>query len=88
MNRDVDFPLAIVKGLVEHGDGTAYFASLIGYQSHRAEAITRGLVTTDGQEERLTDAGRKAYQEHGLDRLPKRGRAYLWDWSGVERGAT
>lgn len=85
MNRDVDFALAIVKGLVEHGDGAAYFASLIGYQSHRAEAITRGLVTTDGQEERLTDAGRKAYQEHGLDRLPRRGRAYLWDWSGVVR---
>ena len=85
MNRDVDFALAIVKGLVEHQDGVVYFASLIGYRAHVGEAVARGFIATDGQEERLTDAGRKAYQEHGLDRLPRRGRAYLWDWSGVAR---
>lgn len=85
MSPDVDFALAIVKGLVEHGDGAVYFASLIGYRAHVGEAVARGLLTTDGQEERLTDAGRRAYLEYGLDRLPWSGRAYLWDWSGVVR---
>ncbi|WP_139313512.1 hypothetical protein [Rhodoferax antarcticus] len=36
---------AIVKGLIEHGDGTAYFGSTISYSYHLANAVKRGYVT-------------------------------------------
>ena len=83
----MDFALAIVKGLFERQDGTAYFGSLGGYRTHVGEAVARGFVTTDGREERLTDAGQQAYRDHGLGRLPRTGRACEWNWSGVARGS-
>lgn len=94
--EDCDFVLAIVKGLVEHDDGAAYFGSTMGYRSHEAEGIARGLLTRGPKEcdggggqmftieaTRLTEAGREAYKTLGLDRLPKTygSRAYMWrDW--------
>lgn len=96
--RNCDFALAIVKGLVEHDDGHAYFGSLLGYRAHEQDGIQRGLlirgpkVCRDGDQEfileatRLTDAGRKAYDELHLERLPNKayGRAYFWDWDVLD----
>lgn len=96
-----DFVLAIVKGLVEHDDGGAYFGSLMGYRGHEAEGIERGLLTRGPKEcdgggghmfvieaTRLTDAGRAAYAAFRLDFFPKTygRRAYMWDWSPSLRG--
>lgn len=94
--RDCDFALAIVKGLVEHDDGKAYFGSLMGYATHEKDAIDRGYAcigpkpiergTVTIQTTRLTDAGRAIYVELGLGRLPKSGRAYAWDWDVLDHG--
>lgn len=73
-----DFRLAIVKGLVEHNDGTYYFGSTAAYNSHYHMAYQAGLVTID---KKVTDAGVEAYSVEKLDKLPKTGRAYAWDWS-------
>jgi len=96
-----DFVLAIVKGIVEHDDGCAYFGSLLGYSHHEAQGIARGLLTrgpkqcADGgggtmtiEATRLTDAGRAAYTTFRLDLLPQKygSRAYMWEWSPSRRG--
>lgn len=75
----IDFALVVVKGLIEHRDGAAYFGS------HGGDAVARGLITTDGRAEQVTEEGRRAYQDQGLARLLKSGRAYLWNWAGVGR---
>lgn len=91
-----DFALAIVKGLVEHDDGGAYFGSLMGYRHFEAIAIARGHAVrgpktcSDGGREfvledtRLTPAGEAVYKELGLDRLPIKppgmSRAEFWKW--------
>lgn len=95
-----DFVLAIVKGLVEHDDGGAYFGSLMGYRAHEADGIERGLLTRGPklidmggghtatiEATRLTDAGRQAYATERLDRFPKTygSRAYTWNWDEVPR---
>jgi hypothetical protein len=77
------FPLAIVKGLIEHQDGTAYFGSTMGYSEHLRQAIEAGLVETpDGGPTRATERGRQEYEREGLAQLPTRmySRAYMWDW--------
>jgi hypothetical protein len=78
----VNFAAAIVKGLVEHNDGTSYFGSLMGYQDHLADARARGWVDLDGK---LTEVGRALYDKADLAKLPNKkfSRAYSWDWSGV-----
>ena len=73
-----NFPLTIVKGLVEHGDDTVYFGSLIGVETHRAAARDLKLIDHNNA---LTDHGRAEYARNNLDRLPREGRAYMWDWS-------
>lgn len=90
-----DFALAIVKGLVEHDDGHAYFGSSMAYTHFEAIAIARGHVVRGPKEfdggggtmflleaSRLTDAGRAVYAELGLDRLPQLAgrRAEYWRW--------
>lgn len=91
--RSCDFVLALLKGLVEHGDGTVYFQWLDGYATHENNAIKRGYVHLGPKRidrrhvirtTQLTDAGRAAYVELGLDRLPKSGRAYAWDWGVLD----
>ena len=92
---DCDFVLAIVKGIVEHDDGGAYFGSLMGYKGHEAAGIERGLLTRGPKEcdgggghkfvieaTRLTDAGKLAYTTERLDQYPKTygSRAYMWKW--------
>lgn len=95
-----DFVLAIVKGIVEHNDGCAYFGSLGGYRHWEEQGTKRGLLTrglkecADGgggvftiEATRLTDAGRAAYDTFRLDLLPQKygSRAYMWDWSSSSR---
>lgn len=97
---ECDFALAIVKGLVEHDDGHAYFGSSVGYRHFEAKAIARGhvvrgTVLRDGggghmfecEGTILTDAGRAAYARLHLDRLPQinNRRAEHWDWTVIER---
>jgi uncharacterized protein YjhX (UPF0386 family) len=77
------FPLAIVKGLIEHQDGTAYFGSTMGYGEHLRQTIEAGLVESpDGRPTRVTERGRQEYEREGLAQLPTRklSRAYMWDW--------
>lgn len=40
---------AIVKGLIEHNDGTRYFGSTMSYTYHFANAVKYGLVTEGGE---------------------------------------
>lgn len=83
MSTPCDFGLAIVKGLVEHGEAGVYFGSLLGLDDHLMQAHARGLVAPDESVcgWKLTKAGRNAYSLHRLDLLPKSGRTYAWDWS-------
>lgn len=92
MSARCDFAMAVLKGAVEHGDGTAYFGSLIGYTAHRDAAVRAGYVRIvmvkhpegfDVQREQPTEAGEYVYRESGLADLPRSGRAYAWDWSRV-----
>ena len=78
--QDCDFPAAILKGLVEKGDGTSYFGSLIAYDSYKKSATDRGWITHD----EVTPEGHRVYTEAGLATLPCYGRAYMWDWSQID----
>jgi hypothetical protein len=65
----------IVKGLVERGDATRHFGSLIGFTAHLHQAIADGVVDATGS---VTDAGRAWYAAEKLNEL-KDCRAYFWD---------
>jgi len=80
-----DFRLAIVKGLVEHDQGDAYFGSLIGYTDHFNATQHAGWVTRNAASELLTIEGRLVYLRCNLASLPNQlgRRAYLWDWSSI-----
>lgn len=92
------FALAIVKGLVEHSDGTSYFGSLGGYQSHWQDAARWGWVLSwekrlglrvpQSEASCLTREGEQLYTELNLKTLPskKYSRAYAWDWSSITTG--
>lgn len=84
MNR-CDFRLVIVKGLIEHHDGTAYFGSLGGYATYYAQAEELGWIARVEERDVVTDRGREVYHWTRLAELPKQlgRRAYLWDWSTV-----
>lgn len=69
------FVAGIVKGLVEHGDATRHFGSLIGFEAHMQQAIKDGVVNAD---ESLTDAGKAWYSAAKFSEL-KDCRAYFWD---------
>lgn len=80
------FVAGIVKGLVETKDATRYFGSLMGFQTHLAEARKCGVV--DGAEHalRVTAKGQAWYEQKRMNELPQ-GRAYMWslvrpdDWT-------
>jgi len=83
------FTLAVLKDVVEGGDGTRFFGSLIGWSYYAHEAERRGWtswatkVHPEGFEHRVlvpSQEGRQAYHRAGLERLPSTGRAYAWDW--------
>jgi len=84
--RDYMFPAAILKGAIEHDDGTAYLGSLLAYETHRMTAAALGWVALDKTGRPSPTAhGRAVYAEAHLDALPKRrfSRAYAWDWGVV-----
>lgn len=79
------FPLAILKGLVEHKDGTAYFGSLMGWRHYALEAERLGWAKYQGpfNELKLTEVGEIMYEMLRLAEVgtqKKDSRAYLWDW--------
>lgn len=79
------FQLAIVKGIKEHNDGTAYFGSLGGYLKYRGDAEKWGWITGDDKPA-LTELGERVYVECKLSSLPNKmfSRAYGWDWDDIE----
>jgi hypothetical protein len=83
---DKDFPLfelALLKGLVEHNDGTAYFGSLGGYQTYLSNARTLGWVSQSEEGKDLpTESGRLAYGQYDLSGFTNKmfSRAYTWNW--------
>lgn len=80
------FVAGIVKGLIEANDATRHFGSLMGFQTHLAEARDCGVVEGDGRGVRVTEKGRAWYDEKRMQELPQ-GRAYMWlavrkdDWA-------
>lgn len=82
------FELAILKGIIEHEDGTAYFGATGAYSHHFLGAVEKGWVedTATGEKEKVTDLGRQEYERLGLAKLPQRegSRAYMWNWKDVE----
>lgn len=68
---------AIVKGLTEKRDGTAYFGSTLIYRHHLANAIKFGVVTSAGK---VSKRGQEWYTRC-LERLPQRRQVY-WSASG------
>ena len=54
-SRDCFFPAAVLKGVIEHQDGTAFFGSLGGYLEYVEQAIQRGwLVRVETPAEQTT----------------------------------
>lgn len=88
-NTHALFALAVLKGVVEHQTGTAYFSSFLGYPVYVRYCAHQGWVTTrteDGLEHlTVTDLGLKVYREMNLERFPQKegSRAYAWNWKGV-----
>lgn len=71
---------AIVKGLVEHKDGTRFFGSTMSYRAHFENAVNRGLVTEDGG---VSEQGAEWY-ERCLKRLPQSRQVF---WNATDIGA-
>lgn len=67
-NAKMDFAAVVLKGVVEHQDGTAYFGSLSGYKHYEALAIAAGWILIGNEP---TGEGRRAYETMGLAALPK-----------------
>lgn len=80
---DFVFVAAILKGVIEHGDGLAYLDSLVNYAEHKAQAIELGWVEAVNNHLIPTDKGRKVYNESQLGKFTKTklSRAHSWDWS-------
>ena len=77
---------AIVKGLVEQGDGTVHFGSLMGYGYHMSAAKKAGVVA-DGQNGLMvTPLGMVWYESDRMEELSG-GRCAYWrlgknyDWT-------
>jgi hypothetical protein len=82
-SASVDFAAAVLKGLVEHNDAAAYFGSTGALLTWIGIAEGRGWIIGVKGPRTVTEAGRKHYDESGLEQLPKirDRRAYLWNWS-------
>jgi hypothetical protein len=58
---------AIIKGIIEHGDGTHFFGSLFIYAYHEEQAISYGYLTPEKEPTpRSVD-----WYNRGLNTLPK-----------------
>lgn len=76
---------AIVKGLVERGDGTAHFGSLMGYGYHVSEAKDAGVVAEGPNGLMVTPLGLKWYESERMYELNENrcaywrlGKNYVW----------
>ena len=69
------FSAAIVKGLIEHDDGTRFFGSTAEYTYHQAVAEKRGLIT---EADVVTASGREWYGRC-LKQLPQTRQVF---WTG------
>lgn len=67
---------AIIKGLIERNDGTAYFGSTMLYTHHLQQAVAFGYVTA---ETAVTKRGTEWYQRC-LKQLPQARQVF---WGGV-----
>lgn len=73
---------AIVKGLIEVGDGTAHFGSTMGYTYHFQEAVNAGVITHIPTERswdlkaEVTERGQKWYIAKNMQELE--GRCTHW----------
>lgn len=80
---DIKIAAAIVKCVIEHGDGTQYFGSTLEYRRWQREAIAEGLITVDASgEERATTRGRD-WCKTSLQSLPRCGLTF-WNDSQIE----
>ena len=66
----------LIKGLIEAGDGTKHFGSLLGYRHHLHEAVKAGLVQVIDGKACVTQAGAQWYEEKSLAGLS--GRCTHW----------
>jgi hypothetical protein len=84
INASCDYPAAVLKGVIEHDDGTAYFGSLGGYARYLDVAVELGWIFGTVKPT-ATPLGRRVYRQARLDGLPriKGSRAYLWNWSRI-----
>lgn len=85
---ECDFRLALLKGLIEHRDGTKYFGSTMSYTHWLEEAKKAGWVfeylSPNGNEQAdFTFEGLQKYGELKLGDLPHTGRACGWDWGSL-----
>lgn len=71
---------AIVKGLIEHNDGTRYFGSTMSFTGHLEDAVKFGYVT-DVKKRKVTPLGKEWY-ERCLKQLPQQRQVY-WGAAGV-----
>lgn len=70
---------AIVKGLVEHDDGTRFFGSTMAYTYHFANAVKRGFVT----DSKVVTARGLEWYERCLKQLPQTRQAFWTDGVGL-----
>jgi hypothetical protein len=77
---DLKFPLAVLKGVIEQNDGSAYFGSLIGYPVWLEETRALGLIEQTELGRFGASALGQSIYDQGLQHLPKRGRAVGWAW--------
>ena len=73
------FTAAIVKGLIEHDDGTRFFGSTMAYTYHHSNAVRRGLITEDNV---VLASGREWY-ERCLKELPQIRQVFWTNGVGV-----
>jgi hypothetical protein len=73
------FSAAIIKGLVEHDDGTRFFGSTMAYTFHVENAVKRGYLSNS---QSVSALGREWY-EQCLKQLPQTRQVFWTDGVGL-----
>ncbi len=75
----------MLKGLIEHDNGAAYFYTMLGY-SGTLNRVRESGWATDTWPPELTEAGTKAYKDMKLSKLPKTrySDARGWNWDKAQ----
>lgn len=93
VDSDTQFCLAVLRGAVEHQDGSMFFGSLGAYRHWLNAAVKRGWVVESTRLHKTekdlvvgcqvaTDLGRQVYESSGVGQFSQ-GRFSGWDWSKV-----